>query len=689
MSTGGTFTTGVASRLTLGTMVDRKWDKGKSIVNGQHMRAMRYQMDSEYQAYLRHQEQEREQAERLRQKQAASRHSSQHGTSIYSARSYNKPWQTGMTTKEKIPVKLEDKNGHMERQYTSTVSKLPSIKKNNEPIRNKSVLYSSTLNIIQKSNTVERKRVHARQPSSKPNVKHFRDAKGKNDREFKWQDKSNNPKKEDKIQKHRFTEQEKTTTNENQPSNLEENMRSPNNQVLTISTSSPELNRDLQTNSEPMDLRLSPIQTSDNSCIGVPGINTEDIENNAESSINYDQYENESLSDSVSSVSLPLSPASDGEQRTEHNDWRNSLLELGEESSSDSETEEFPVIHRINHDIHAETTRNRLDITSSLRNSYNLPPITSPRSVELRTSLPQVAENSQNSGPVSFLNLRDMIELRRIGVAIAPQTQEHNRSSLVEETVLPLDNNSNTRNVQNHHSLPQTTFRSEESRNRTTPCDETSSNSHVPSLGPSMASAAPSISILHDNLDLIIHTVSMQRQSERIISMASDHVKPTPDPEKLKKIQESLLEEDSEDEGDLCRICLTGDDTTENQLLAPCRCTGSLKYVHKECMKKWLLSKIKSGAELSAVKTCEMCKQNVECNFEEFNVDEHYRRHQQTQATLNPSVYLVLLLHLYQQRYDELLRLSNTRDRVNEISRRFSNLSLGRHELPREDNQET
>lgn len=27
-----------------------------------------------------------------------------------------------------------------------------------------------------------------------------------------------------------------------------------------------------------------------------------------------------------------------------------------------------------------------------------------------------------------------------------------------------------------------------------------------------------------------------------------------------------------------------------------------------------------------------MCKQNLECNFEEFDVDEHYRRHQETQV---------------------------------------------------------
>ncbi|XP_040185774.1 probable E3 ubiquitin-protein ligase MARCHF10 isoform X2 [Rana temporaria] len=676
-------------------MVDRKWDRGKSIVNGQHMRATRYQMDTEYQVYLRHQEQEREKAEYVREKQAALKPGSQHGRSIYSARSYNKPWQTGMTTKEQIPGRLGDENGHMKHQYTSAVCKLPSIKKDKEPIRKKAVLRSSTVNKTQNSNTVsqppitvEKKRVHARQPSSKSNVTHFNNATGRRE----WQKKIKEPRKQE-IKKHRFTEQEKENTTVNQSPCLEQNTRSHNNQhdQVSATTSAPLLD-DLQTISEPMNFRQSPIYTSDDSFNRIPEINTEDDIENGESSNNDEHDDIVYLSESVSSVPLPLGPQSYGTPLTDHSNWRNHVLELDEEASSDSETEEFPVIRRLNHDFNAETTINRLDITtSSVRNPNNLPPLTSPRSLGLRMTLQHVDDSSQNNAPVSFLNLRD-IELRRIGVAIAPQTQEHTRQSHVAETALPQlhDINSNTRNVQNHeyHSNPQTTFRTEERRNGTTSSSEVSSRLHVATLRPSLSSTAPTFTLLHENLDLIAQTISMRRQSERIINMTpeKENVKPKPDPEKLKKIQESLLEEDSEDEGDLCRICFTGDTTPENQLVAPCRCKGSLMYVHKECMNKWLLSKIESGAALSAVKTCEMCKQNMEHNFEEFDVDEHYRRHQETQATLNPSLYLVLLLNLYQQRYEDLLRLSNTRDR---ISRRFSNLSLHRRENSGEDNQDT
>lgn len=56
-----------------------------------------------------------------------------------------------------------------------------------------------------------------------------------------------------------------------------------------------------------------------------------------------------------------------------------------------------------------------------------------------------------------------------------------------------------------------------------------------------------------------------------------------------------LLEDSDEEEGDLCRICQMGLESPSNPLIEPCRCTGSLQYVHQDCIKKWLRSKISSG----------------------------------------------------------------------------------------------
>ena len=35
-----------------------------------------------------------------------------------------------------------------------------------------------------------------------------------------------------------------------------------------------------------------------------------------------------------------------------------------------------------------------------------------------------------------------------------------------------------------------------------------------------------------------------------------------------------------------CRICLEEEDNLE-LLISPCRCSGTSKYVHRECLRKW------------------------------------------------------------------------------------------------------
>ncbi|XP_019065030.1 probable E3 ubiquitin-protein ligase MARCH10 isoform X1 [Fukomys damarensis] len=136
------------------------------------------------------------------------------------------------------------------------------------------------------------------------------------------------------------------------------------------------------------------------------------------------------------------------------------------------------------------------------------------------------------------------------------------------------------------------------------------------------------------------------------------------DPEKLKRLQESLLEEDSEEEGDLCRICQIAGGSPTNPLLEPCSCVGSLRFVHQKCLKKWLKVKITSGADLNAVQTCEMCKQVLLVNLDDFNLTDFYQKHQQSRAQselMNSGLYLMLLLRLYEQRFAELMSLDYRR----------------------------
>ncbi|XP_073182104.1 probable E3 ubiquitin-protein ligase MARCHF10 isoform X6 [Lepidochelys kempii] len=182
---------------------------------------------------------------------------------------------------------------------------------------------------------------------------------------------------------------------------------------------------------------------------------------------------------------------------------------------------------------------------------------------------------------------------------------------------------------------------------------------------------------LHDQLPLALLAVSdLQNQSSAMSSMtacdttSAKETNKHADPEKLKKLQESLLAEDSEEEGDQCRICQIAGGSLTNPLVEPCGCVGTLQFVHQECLKTWLKAKIKSGAELGAVKTCELCKQSLIADLDDFDVNDYYRNHQQSQAQselMNSGLYLVLLLHLYEQRFAELMRLNYnqaSRDRI-------------------------
>ncbi|XP_075036887.1 E3 ubiquitin-protein ligase MARCHF7-like isoform X2 [Mixophyes fleayi] len=177
-------------------------------------------------------------------------------------------------------------------------------------------------------------------------------------------------------------------------------------------------------------------------------------------------------------------------------------------------------------------------------------------------------------------------------------------------------------------------------------------------------------SSLSDNVMITVDIVPSGRTSDGQESEKSENSR---DPEKLKKIQESLLLEDSEEEeGDLCRICQTGLSTPTNPFLEPCKCSGSLQYVHQDCMKKWLHAKISSGSSLETITTCELCKEKLELNLEDFDIQELYRAHANERAEyefISSGLYLVVLLHLCEQRFSDMLGATN------EANTRFINLA--------------
>ncbi|KAG9477233.1 hypothetical protein GDO78_002560 [Eleutherodactylus coqui] len=165
---------------------------------------------------------------------------------------------------------------------------------------------------------------------------------------------------------------------------------------------------------------------------------------------------------------------------------------------------------------------------------------------------------------------------------------------------------------------------------------------------------------LSDNVMITVDIVPSGRTND---SQESEKSENSRDPEKLKKIKESLLLEDSEEEdGDLCRICQTGVSSPTNPFIEPCKCSGSLQYVHQDCMKKWLHAKISSGSSLEMITTCELCKEKLDLNLEDFDIQELYRAHANERAEyefISSGLYLVVLLHLCEQRFSDMLGAAN------------------------------
>lgn len=58
-----------------------------------------------------------------------------------------------------------------------------------------------------------------------------------------------------------------------------------------------------------------------------------------------------------------------------------------------------------------------------------------------------------------------------------------------------------------------------------------------------------------------------------------------------------------EGEVKVCRICYDID-TPENHVIVPCKCSGSMKYIHEKCLEIWLLT----NSENLQNSECDICK---------------------------------------------------------------------------------
>lgn len=71
----------------------------------------------------------------------------------------------------------------------------------------------------------------------------------------------------------------------------------------------------------------------------------------------------------------------------------------------------------------------------------------------------------------------------------------------------------------------------------------------------------------------------------------------------------------------ICRICLGDENTSADPLINPCKCSGSMKWIHLECLRKWLINKIEIVEDevirIYAWKdlNCELCKSSLKSSF--------------------------------------------------------------------------
>ena len=125
--------------------------------------------------------------------------------------------------------------------------------------------------------------------------------------------------------------------------------------------------------------------------------------------------------------------------------------------------------------------------------------------------------------------------------------------------------------------------------------------------------------------------ISKVGSTKELFSMTKKNNKKTKDKVEKNKNEKKIAKKNEKDENNqknksnrICRICYGDDTTTENPLICPCICKGSMKYIHYECLKNWLNSKIEEDISVDSENpevevisynrkdiSCELCKEKL------------------------------------------------------------------------------
>lgn len=90
-----------------------------------------------------------------------------------------------------------------------------------------------------------------------------------------------------------------------------------------------------------------------------------------------------------------------------------------------------------------------------------------------------------------------------------------------------------------------------------------------------------------------------------------------------------------EQDAPMCRICMDIE-TETNLLLHPCKCKGTMKHIHEECLKAWILSQ---NSDIDSPQ-CELCKTSL---LMDFTIVTHCSPKESCKEGLNQCSVIVLL----------------------------------------------
>ena len=89
----------------------------------------------------------------------------------------------------------------------------------------------------------------------------------------------------------------------------------------------------------------------------------------------------------------------------------------------------------------------------------------------------------------------------------------------------------------------------------------------------------------NDDLNASIHTQINPKENEKNELIIKNNNIET-NKILMKEKSKNTITENSNNK--ICRVCYIEEENSDNPLLQPCSCTGSLKYIHLNCLKQWL-----------------------------------------------------------------------------------------------------